>query len=170
MANSTLSGIAAGAVLFLASAMLTMGQSPRAQCPSITVFASVEEVTVGDSVVFHVSVTGGDVDLSQIRFSWYLSDGKFIGPSDTPAIVVDTTGVKTPGSVTATVSIGNLEACCMTATETAGVVAPRQDKKGTRDQGRSSLNRPGPSLIRFLTPNQTSSVNITGILTRVPAR
>ena len=132
MANSTLYGIATCAVILLVSLVPAMGQSPRVQCPNITAFASVEEVTVGDSVVFHVSVTGGDVDLSHILFSWYLSDGKFIGPSDTPAVVVDTTGVKTPGSVTATISIGNLEPLCKTASDTARVVAPKKEKESNR--------------------------------------
>ena len=106
------------AVMLVLAVVGSAQRSKPPDCPAIQVFAATSEVIVGETVTFHASVTGGDLDLSQVSYYWHIDGGKITGGDNiTQAIVVETASVKAPGAIIATVEIGGIEPCCRAASE-----------------------------------------------------
>jgi hypothetical protein len=106
--------LAAVGSLFLASAIQakTTPNEPRLDCPRIEVMASAETVTDGDTLTFQFVITGGDLDLTNLKYYWHIDRGKIEGDESSPVIVVDTTGQGPAGSITATAEVSSLGPVC----------------------------------------------------------
>ena len=90
---------------------------PNLVCPKFVVTASTLEAKEGDLVTFTASLTGGNVDVSKLDYSWNMSPRGRIASGGSPNVqVLDTSRVKS-GSVTVTVTV-NFQMCPKVASET----------------------------------------------------
>jgi hypothetical protein len=113
-------------VLLLTFSVVGSAQRPKPpDCPVIQVFASANEVTSGDTITFQASMTGGDLDLSQVRYSWHIDGGKIRGgDKTTQVIVVETDSFKAPGKIMATLQVIGIQPCSPAASEQV-VIKPK---------------------------------------------
>ena len=100
------------------------GAAPRpaaaALCPAVSV-SSPTEVKEDEPITFTAAVNGGDPDATP-TYNWTVSAGTMSSGQGTSVITVDTQGIG-PVSVTATVSVGGLDAKCRnSASGTTGIV------------------------------------------------
>src|SRR5688572_3501824 len=78
---------------------------PNLVCPSFVLTSSTQEAQEGEAVTFSATVTGGNVDLSELRYFFQISPrGSITSGGSANVQVLDTSSVKS-GSVTVTVTV-----------------------------------------------------------------
>ncbi len=85
----------------------------RPACPTVTV-SCPDTATAGSPVTFTANVSGGDSNVTP-TFNWTVSAGTISSGQGTSSITVDTTGVPTGTTITATVDVGGYDRSCSTS-------------------------------------------------------
>ena len=91
------------------------------ECPSLSVTGPAGVTTPGDAMTFTANVSGGSQQ--SVTYNWNVSAGTIESGQGTPSITVRTDRTMMGGNVTATVTIGGLDANCQCTTE-ANAVGP----------------------------------------------
>jgi hypothetical protein len=102
---------------------------PTPPCPTITVDCPSGLTLSGSPVTFTANVSGGDANVTP-TYNWTVSAGTISSGQGTSSITVDTAGLASGSSITATVSVGGLDpSCTASASCTAGINAPEGPRK-----------------------------------------
>jgi len=97
------------------------------ECPAVSITGPAGITTPGETMTFTANASGGSQD--RVTYNWTVSAGTIESGQGTPSIVVRTTPEMAGTTVTATLTIGGLDATCnctTTYTESGGVATKPQ--------------------------------------------
>ncbi len=125
-------------------------------CPGISVFPYIDEITAGDTLIFTATTTNLKVNVS---YHWAVSAGSIISGQGTARIYVNTKDASGM-SITATVELGGLpEKCSTTASATSNVIPGAQlVVRGTFTNGQELKN----AVQRFISASGFKDASNTG--------
>ncbi len=101
----------------------------KPKCPTITVDCPTSLTLAGQPITFTANVSSGNPNVTP-TFNWTVSAGSISSGQGASSITVDTTGLASGSSVTATVSVGGFDPSCSASQScTAGINAPQLGRK-----------------------------------------
>jgi hypothetical protein len=110
--------------LFLCA--VTAAQTPKADCPTISVIGPPDITAPNDTIVF--TVKSSENLQPNVRFEWTVSDGTILDGQGTRSIKARTPGYGESTNLTATVTVQGLpKGCLSTASETSAVASQIYD-------------------------------------------
>jgi hypothetical protein len=116
------------ALLFAFASPTDARQDPAPACPDVST-SSPDTVPFGSPAAFTGSVRGGDANVTP-TYSWTVSAGTIESGQGTSSITVNTSGLDSNATITATVDVGGYARECSTSSSCTITIVAKPPARG----------------------------------------